>query len=197
MKERHRFRPQASNVLESRVVLNRGALIAPVAAGQLTITGRNEATSEVVAQVNQTFDSFETDYLQAQGAYLANSSAQYAQTAFTNYVSQRVELLAAQLTRIFAHVPGSLNPLQTSTPGGTIVLQSFLRTRINGLGRSSLLMALEGRRGLGSGALPPPGTTGTTATLYTDQAISAIETARTASLNSVGFLYSRSFQNNH
>jgi len=176
------------------LVLNGGGLIAPVAAGQLTITARTGATQAVVDQVNLAFDSFKTDYLQAQGAYLANSSAPNAPTAFNNYVTQRVELLAAQLTRIFAHVPGSLDRLQTSTPGGPIVLQSFLRTRINGFGRASLLVSLVGRRGVGTGALPPQGTTGTTATLYTDQAITAIETARATSLNSVGFLYSRSFQ---
>jgi len=193
MTERHRFRPEVLQGLETRVALSGNSLITPVAAGQLTITARNDATHAVVDQVNQTFDSFETDYLQAQGAYLANSTAQNAPTAFNNYVTQRVELLATQLTRIFAHVPGSLNRLQTSSPGGPVVLQSFLRTRINGLGRTSLLTSLVGRRGVGNGALPPPGTTGTTATLYTDQAISAIETARTASLNSVGFLYSRSF----
>jgi len=194
MRERHRFQPEVLQGLETRVVLSGGGLITPVTVGQLTITARNDATHAVVDQVNQAFDSFTTDYLQAQGTYLANSTATNAQTAFHDYVTQRIELLATQLTRIFAHVPGSLNPLQTSTPGGPVVLQSFLRTRINGLGRSSLLMSLVGRRGLGNGALPPPGTTGTTATLYTDQAISAIETARTASLNSVGFLYSHSFQ---
>jgi hypothetical protein len=194
MNGRHRFRPASLPGLETRVLLSKGALIAPVTVGKLTINARNTITHQVVDQVNVAFDSFTTDYLQAQGAYLQDSTAPHASAAFTNYVNQRVELLAAQLVRIFAHIPGSLDRLQTSTPGGPVVLQSFLRTRINGEGRTSLLMSLIGRRGLRSSALPPPGTTGTTATLYTDQAISAIETARTASINSAAFLFSHSFQ---
>jgi hypothetical protein len=194
MKGRHRFRPAFLQDLEPRVVLSGGAQISPAPVGKLTINARSTITHQVVDQINVAFDSFTTDYLQAQGAYLHDSTAPHATTAFANYVNQRVELLAAQLTRIFAHVPGSLNRLQTSTPGGPVVLQSFLRTRINGLGRTSLLVSLNGRRGVGSSALPPAGTTGTTATLYTDQAISAIETARTASINSAAFLFSHSFQ---
>jgi hypothetical protein len=33
--------------------------------------------------------------------------------------------------------------------------------------------------------------------MYTDEAISAIETSQTATLNSVGFLYGNSFNNKH
>jgi hypothetical protein len=192
MNERHRFRPAMIEGLETRVVLNRSSLIAPVAVGKLTITPRNTTNQAVVDQVNAAFDSFTTDYLQAQGAYLSNSTPS-AHTAFTHYVAQRVQLLAAQLTRIFAHVPGSLARSPASTPGGPVVVQTFESTYINGSARTSLLESLEGRR-TGAGAIPPPGTTGTTATLYTDQAISAIATTRTISLNSVGFLVSHRFQ---
>jgi hypothetical protein len=192
MRERHRFRPSTVEGLEMRAVLSGGSLIMPAATGKLTISARTNPTLQVADQVNQTFDSFETDYLQAQGAYLANGTST-AEVAFRKYVSQRVELLATQLTRIFAHVPGALSRSQTSSPGGPVVVQSFLRTRINGLASTNLIVALLGRRNIG-GAVPPAGTSGTTATLYTDQAISAIETARTATLNSVGFLFSRSFK---
>jgi len=192
MSERHRFRPATVEGLETRVVLNRSALIAPVISNHLKNSARISSTQAVVNQVNLTFDSFTSDYLQAQGVYLANSTAE-AHIAFKQYVDQRVELLAAQLTRIFAHVPGSLNRSQTSTPGGPVIVQTFLKTRIDGVSRTSLLESLEGRSS-GAGAIPPKGTTGTTATLYTDQAISAIETAQTSTINSVAFLYSHSFQ---
>jgi hypothetical protein len=139
------------------------------------------------------FDSFTTDYLQAQGAYLAINNVQ-AHAAFSHYVAQRVKLLAAQLTRIFVHVPGSLNRTRPSrSPGGPVVIQSFLRTYINGPAPTTLIVSLQGARA-GVGAIPPPGTTGTTATLYTDQALSAIETSRTVTLNNVGFLVSHTFQ---
>jgi hypothetical protein len=191
MSKRNEFRPATVQGLERRVVLSGLAAIRPVAQARLNIVAHNNATQAVANQVNLSFDSFTTDYLQAEGAYLAVPN-KGPHGAFKNFVAQRVELLAAQLTRIFAHVPGSLNRLQTSSSGGPVVVQAFLRTRINGNSSTSLLRALEGGGG-STGAIPPAGTTGPTATIYTDQAISAIETARTVSLNSVGFLYGKSF----
>jgi hypothetical protein len=174
------------------VVLNASAHIAPVSVGHVTTNARNAATQAVVNNVNSSFDSFTTDYLQAQGTYFGAGATQGAHGAFRQYVNQRIQLLAAQLTQIFTHVPGSLNQLKVSTPGGPVILQTFLRSRIDGTSDRTLRFALLG--GGNGGAVPPVGTTGTTATLYTDQAITAIETSRTVTLNSVGFLYSRSFQ---
>jgi hypothetical protein len=193
MHGRRYFRPEPLQDLESRVALNRGGLIAPETVGRLNTSAKVNQNQAIVDQVNQTYDGFTTDYLQAQGAYLSNATSQPAHTAFSHYVAQRVKLLAAQLTTIFVHVPGSLGLAPKSSPGGPVVVQSFLRSYVNGPAPTSLLVALEGHRG-NSGAIPPVGTTGTTATLYTDQAISAIATARTISLNSVGFLVSHRFQ---
>jgi hypothetical protein len=197
MKTRHRFSPETVQGLEPRVVLSKAAGFAPISPAPLTIRARNNAAQAVVNAVNTSFDSFSTDYLQAQGAYLAAPNGG-SHNAFKSFVVQRVELLAAQLTRIFAHVPGSLSRLQTSSSGGPVVVQAFLRSRINGSSSRSLLRALEGGGG-NPGAIPPvrmavsTSTIDTIATIYTDQAISAIETARTASLNSVGFLYGKAF----
>jgi hypothetical protein len=207
MKDRHRFQPALAG-LESRLVLSRLATISPVSPAKLAIAAHKNAAQAVVDQVNQAFDSFTTDYLQAQGAYFEAPNVG-ARNAFKNFVTQRTDLLAAQLTRIFAHVPGSLNKLETASSGGPVVVQQFLRTRINGNARTSLVRSLEGGSGNPS-AIPPalkqptvttntgqaiaPTYTGqAVATIYTDQAISAIETARTASLNSLGFLYGKSF----
>jgi hypothetical protein len=183
-----------NEALESRVVLSRVASIAPISVAKLNVRHHINATQDVVNAVNQSFDSFTTDYLQAQGAYLAAPSSG-SHTAFRSFVVQRVDLLAAQLTRIFAHVPGSLNRLQTSSSGGPVVIQAFLRSRINGNSSRTLLTALTGP----GGAIPPlrmaaaTATIDTTATIYTDQAISAIETARALTINSVGFLYGQAF----
>jgi hypothetical protein len=195
MKERHRFRPAILGCLEPRVVLSGSVHIAPVTTGHVSTSPRNAATQAVVNNVSASFDSFTTDYLQAQGAYFAAGSTQEARGAFRSYVSQRIDLLAAQLTQIFTHIPGSLNQLQPSTPGGPVILQAFLRTRINGTSERTMRFSLIGR-GRNGGAIPPVDTTGTTATatLYTDQAITAINTARIVTLNSVGFLYSNSFK---
>src|SRR5579863_5184255 len=138
MKERRRFRPMTVEHLETRVVLSGGAHIAPVAAAHNTTGARNSNIQAVVNNVNLSFDSFTTDYLQAQGVYFASGSSAPAHNAFRQYVSQRIELLAAQLNRIFTHVPGSLNQLQGSSPGGPLIVQTFLKTRINGVGQSTL-----------------------------------------------------------
>jgi hypothetical protein len=195
MRKRHRFCPAATEDLETRVVLSELASITPVKVARLTTSTHHNPAQAVVNQVNLAFESFSSDYLQAEGTYLANTNDN-SLAAFKNYVPQRVALLASQLTLIFAHVPGSLKLSQTATSGGPVVLQVFLRTRIDGDARTSLLNALVGPGG-NRGAIPPLGTTGTTATLYTDLAISAIETAQNATQNSVVFLYARSFQNHH
>ena len=146
MKERRRFRPTTVDWLETRVVLNAsGRHIAPVSAGHVTTNARNAATQAVVNNVNSSFDSFTTDYLQAQGTYFAAGATQGAHTAFRQYVGQRIQLLAAQLTQIFTHVPGSLNQSKVSTPGGPVILQTFLRSRIDGT--SDGLYASHARRG--------------------------------------------------
>lgn len=191
--KRHRFRPLLHGALEPRVVLSRNALIAPVTVSAGAIADRNSRTQAVVDQINIAFDAFKQDYLQAQGIYLISRSSD-AQKAFRSFVNERTDLLASQLTRIFAKVPGSLDPLDTSSPGGPVVVQAFLRTRINGLGPNSLLQKLNGRR---SSAIPPTNVSNNAATLYAEQAISAIETTRSATLNSVGFLFSQSFQKHH
>ncbi len=74
MKERRRFRPTTVEWLETRVVLNASAHIAPVSVGHVTTNARNAATQAVVNNVNSSFDSFTSDYLQAQGAYFAAGS---------------------------------------------------------------------------------------------------------------------------
>jgi hypothetical protein len=192
MKRRHRFCPATTEPLENRVVLSGRAIFTPVHVARLATTARHNPSQAVVDQVNVAFSSFSSDYLQAEGTYLANSTPA-AHSAFRNFVTQRIALLSSQLTLTFAHVPGSLKLSQTASSGGPVVLQVFLRTRIDGDAATSLLSALVGRGN--GGALAPAGTSGTTATLYTDQALSAIATAQNATLNSVVFLYARSFQN--
>jgi hypothetical protein len=162
-----------------------------VSLGHVTTNPRNTESQDVVNNVNQSFDSFTSDYLQAQGTYFAADS-DAARSVMRQYVEQRIDLLAAQLTSIFTHVRGSLNQLQVTTPGGPVILQTFLKTRIDGRSDKTLHFALL-RRGPNQGAIPPVGMTDTTAALYTGEALTAIETSRTVTLNSVGFLCSRSF----
>ncbi len=67
MREQRRFRPDSPEGLEARVALSLGGAIAPVAVGKHSVSTRADQNQAIVAAVNQTFDSFTTDYLQAQG----------------------------------------------------------------------------------------------------------------------------------
>lgn len=196
VKQRHRFRPTILEMLENRMVLSHGVSFAPVAVNHLNLSGRRGVTLSQVSidETNQFFDSFTRDYLQVQGAYFATDAtmAPTARGTFREYVVQRVNLLAEQLTRTFALLPGSLNRLPPSS-GSTTVLASFLQTRINGATSTSLRTSLIG--GPRSGAIPITPISGPAATLFTYQAISAIETARTATMNSASFLIHHTFVN--
>lgn len=200
MKERRRFRPDRVEPLEPRAVPGAGVggLIAPVPVHHVTIvrTPLPDLYVRVTTAVNQAFDAFTTDYLQAQGTYFAAPAT--GAPAFQNYIRQRVRLLSEQLVRAFAAVPGSLNRLPSTFggTGGSLVLQAFLRRQIgvargqqvNG-GNGTLLAALLSN--------VPPATVAATpaATLYTLNATTAIETARTATVNGIRFLVHHTFEN--
>jgi hypothetical protein len=191
---RRPFRPGTPDGLEERLALSRAGLVAPIAVNKLNLSGRSTADlqAQAVDQINQSFNSFTTDYLQAQGAYFSTAANSGSEPYFRGFIAQRIELLAQQLTRIFVQIPGGTTRLPVGNPGGSIVLQAYLRSHITGTGAGTLHTAL-----LGSAApIPNPGVlSGGAATLYTDQALFAIETARTATLNAVGFLLRHTFHN--
>jgi hypothetical protein len=204
MKDRHRFRPAGVEPLEGRAVPAAGGLIAPVAVRPVPVvrTSLPDLYNRVTALVNQAFDAFTADYLQAQGTYLAavNTPNTNAPAAFQAYIRQRVQLLSAQLVRAFSQVPGSFNRLPSTFggSGGPIVLQAFLR-RVIGVPRGG---QPDGAPGTLLNALltnvPVMGAVATpAATLYTLDATTAIETARTATVNGVRFLVHHTFENGH
>lgn len=200
MAQRRRFRPGLTETLEDRVVLSHAASIS---VARLNLSGRTgNLASSAVDQVNQAFDSFTKDYLQAEGTYLSLDLPQSGnpEKYFRLYVVQRLNLLAEQLTHTFTYLPNSLNRIPSSSgPGGSPVLQVFLRRQITGGSSSSLLRALVGT-GQNANNLPIPavGTMkGTAATLYTAQSLSAIDATRAATLNAVGYLLNNTFKNGH
>jgi hypothetical protein len=195
MKDRRRFRPVMGDRLERRLALRHGGPITPALIGTLSPTPRASGPAgRVAAQANQAFDSFTQDYSQAQGAYLSSGTASGAFEAFT---TQRVNLLAQQLTRIFARLPGSFaqikNTHQRSVSGNsTVVFQAFLFKKINGNGggNDSLLQTLNS-----PSVVPPAGTKGAAATLYTLTATNAIQSARIATINAVKYIANDTFKN--
>jgi hypothetical protein len=201
MKDRHRFLPTGVEPLEPRAVPSHvSGLISPVAIHPVTVvhTPLPDLYTRVTTAVNQAFDSFTTDYLQAQGTYLATSLA--TPGPFQSFIRQRVSLLSEELVRAFAQVPGSFNQLPTTFggTGGSIVLQTFLRRQIGTPragqpdgGPGTLLFSLLNNI--------PPITAGSSAsvTLYTLDATTAIATARAATVNGVRFLVHHTFHNGH
>jgi hypothetical protein len=158
---------------------------------QQTETG---AALRASTEVNQAFDSFTQDYLQAQATYLAFPTS--SQGTFKNYITQRVALLSQQLVADFTPLPNSLNRLPSSGfgSGGSIVMQSFLRRVIGTSGSSSSTPNLRSNL---VDNIPAVGLSGPQATLVTLNATTAIETARAATLNSVNFLTRHTFHNGH
>ncbi|QDV39046.1 hypothetical protein [Tautonia plasticadhaerens] len=216
-RHRHRFRPAGvdANGLESRTFLNgsgwfQGVGLGPRAAqllldrpvpqgviGSYTrgVQGRDSVTSRVSDGIDRAFDSFTADYLQAQSAYLASTppgtpmnALTAARNAFESLTVQRVNLLSQELIQELSRVPGSL---QRATGQANTPLQSFLNRRINSPRpmSQSLLSTL-----LSDTVIPPPGTTGATASLYTLTATNAIEAARVSTANATKFTVSGVFR---
>lgn len=200
MSQRNRFRPVVWNRLESRVALTQLAGIAPATVAPLNLSNRvRNLNVAAVDQINQAFDRFTQDFLQAQGAYFASSQTQSAgdvasaKIYFRSFLVQRVNLLAQELTNVFVQLPGGV---RRGSPNGPPVVQSFLRQRINGPASSTLTTQLAGR-GPSQNQIPNANTAGSAATLYTSFALTTIDTARATTLNASGYLLKGTFSNGH
>lgn len=192
---RFRFRPGRPDLLESRIALTHGGPVTPALIGTLSPNPRASGPpGRVAAQINGSFDRFERDYLQAQGAFLSSSAPPSTLKQFTR---QRIGLLSQELVRTMSRLPGSLQRIgnlhQRSVRGNSdTVLQGFLYTRIDGPvdSTNSLLATLNA-----DGLVPNPKPDAASATLYTLTATNAIETARAATINAIKSLIGGSFKN--
>lgn len=204
MKRRHPFIPSAWDRLEGRVVLTQSTLGAsPVVSGlapHLQVLNRKQTA--LVAEVNQAFDSFQSDFDQARATYFASiatsptttpSAAQVsaATNAFLSYTEQRTQLLAQQLIGSFVQTPGG-SARAHSQP---YALKQLIQSKIIGpKGKGpggSLIESLNGSIDqVGGNAMID---TSPTTTLYTLSQDNAIEAARTAVLNGVSIIKNGSF----
>src|SRR4051794_37096395 len=109
MKRRSGFVPVAFDRLEDRVVLSHatGRGVSVVVSGlfphQQVLSRRQQP---VIAEVNQSFDQFKSDYGQARATYFASISnnpmpSPATSQAFTLYTKQRVSLLANEVISSF------------------------------------------------------------------------------------------------
>ena len=202
MRQRRQFRPTELDRLESRVVLSQFSAIGPAAVAPLNVSGRVRSLNvAVVDQINQAYDRFTQDFLQAQGAYFAadrtggTSDPQTAQRYFQSFIVQRIELLSQELTNVFVQLPGGVN---RGGPNGSTIVQSYLRRRITGPARTTLVMQLAGRGPRDAANLiPAPTTMGSPATLYTSSVLATIDASRAATLNASGYLLKSTFAKHH
>ena len=194
MKRKQKFIPSAFDHLEDRVVLStyRGSSV--VVSGlhpRQNVLNRRQTT--VVAEVNQAFSSFQSDYDQARATYFASianqSSVSTATTqAFTLYTQQRVSLLAQQLISSFLQYKSA-----TARPHGQpSTLQVLINHRIIGINGQATAGSLANSL---LTTIPPAGTSAPTATLYSLSQDNAIEAAQVAILNGAGILRNGDFGN--
>ena len=180
--------------LEERLVLSQATLAAPCfilnPARRSAFALRHLSPQQ---RVGQAFDSFTTDYLQAQQIFFQSTGLSNAQTTFTNYINQRVSLLTQELIHALGRLPGAsskLRPNQRITQSMSTTLQSFLYRKIDGnvapntdtsYGNISLLTALK----TDLPTVPTDGTaiSPTAAALYSLKASNAIEAARLSTIN--------------
>jgi hypothetical protein len=199
MRERHRFRPGGWDCLESRLALTHGGPISPGLIGTLSPNPRaSGAAGRAVAQVNAAFNQFTVNYLQAQGAYLSSGTSNDSK-AFQAYTTQAIAVLAQELTRTLARLPGSLvyikNKTQRDRTGSSVVLQAILHSQITGADDPTLTPDALQKTLNTSVPMTPP--TGASATLYTLTATNAIQAAQIGIINSIRYLVNHTFNNGH
>jgi hypothetical protein len=201
MRRRHGFVPRLAERLEGRVVLSHS----PVARGlSVVVSGLhpgqqvlNRRQQPIVAEVNQAFDQFKSDYAQARATYFAalgnTSAASDAHTAFQYYTVQRVSLLSQQIISSFLQTPqgASRTPGQPTTLRLLVLNQIINPQRLNsdnlptGQLVSSLLSSIP----------PMSGSAAQSQALYSLSQDNAIEAARVTVINGVNIVKNGDFGN--
>lgn len=197
MKRRHAFCPPAVSQLECRVALSHaGAPRGPsVVVGGLHPRQQvlNVHQQSVIAEVNQAFDSFTSDYDQARATYLASiqgvsntSAAMTSMNAFTAYTKMRVSLLSQQVISSFLQTPQA----NARAHGKDNVLKQLVNSKLIGPQNSAPAGSLASEL---MTSLPQPGTSAATASLYSLAQDNAIESARIAVINGINIVKNGDF----
>ena len=197
MERKRRFVPSSVDRLEDRLVLSSYRGYSVVVSGlhpRQNVLNRHQQT--IVAEVNQAFTSFQSDYDQARATYFASianpssvsAATTDAYTAFTLYTTQRVNLLAQQLISSFLQY----KPSTARQHGQPSTLQVLITHRIIGINGQATAGSLENSL---MSTIPQTVTSAPTATLYSLSQDNAIEAAQVAILNGAGILRNGDFGN--
>jgi hypothetical protein len=195
MERRSKFSPTAVEALETRLVLHHGGTshaVSVVVSGlkpQAQVLTAKQDT--VVAEVNQAFNSFTSDYDQARATYFASiegvSSPGMATTnAFKLYTKQRVSLLAQQIISSFLQSPNGTARAKGEPP----VLKTLLNTKIINTTATDPTGSLSNSL---MANIPPPGISAPAASLYSLSQDVSIETARDEVINGTNIVNTGAF----
>jgi hypothetical protein len=193
MKRKKAFIPSEWVQLESRVVLSKTTQGLSVVVSGLSphLKALNREQQAFSAEINQAFDSFQSDYDQARATYFASiqsetSASVPTMNAFMLYTTQRVSLLGQELVNVFIQSPQGTakapkQPYALKQLVTTKVIGSQLQTPKGSLAKSLL------------DSIPLAGTSAPTSSLYTLSQDNAIQTARVAILNGLSIIKNGAF----
>jgi hypothetical protein len=192
MERRRKFRPTAPDALEARLVMSHGpSRAASVLLSGVTGSGviqRGQAQASITALVNTAYASFEADYTQARSLYLASIQGPQAAgsvQAFQVYTTQRVNVLAQQLTSSLLESPQAT----VRVKGQANTLSALISRRVSNVNVSTSLM-----KALMS-SIPAMGLSPASQTLYSLSEDNAIEASQIAVINGVNIMKFQDFGN--
>jgi hypothetical protein len=197
MPRRRQIIPSALDRLEGRVVLSQTTLgLSTVVSGLSPhLQALNRKQTALVAEVNQAFNSFQSDFDQARATYFASleanpAAASSAVTAFQDYTEQRTLLLSQQIVSSFVQTPQGT----AKAPNQPYALKALVESKIigpKGKGPAgSLIASLQQTIPQISVSMLA---TSPTTTLYTLSQDNAIAAAQTAVLNGVSIMKAGAF----
>jgi hypothetical protein len=183
--------------LEDRLVLNHSAAhrgLSVVVSGLMPRQQvLNAHQQPIIAEVNQAFTSFTSDYDAARATYFASiqnvpNPTTATTMAFALYTKQRVSLLAQQVVSSFLQSPQGTARAHGQPPA---LMQLVSTQLINPKGedpKGTLARSLLD-------TIPPPGTSAATASLYSLSQDNAIQAAQTAVINGINIVKNGDFGN--
>jgi hypothetical protein len=194
MERRSKFGSMTLESLESRVVLSHGGghaasvVVSGLKPQAQVLNGKQQT---IVAEVNQAFNSFTSDYDQARATYFASiegvaNPTSATTAAFKLYTKQRVSLLAQQIISSFLQSPNGTARSKGEPP----VLKTLLNTKIINPTAADPTGSLSNSL---MANIPPPGISAPAASLYSLSQDVAIETARDEVINGTNIVNTGAF----
>lgn len=177
----------------STLAQNQPLPLAPGSGNYQARPRRITPNQRLVDQVNNSFASFQNDYLPVFSIYLNSNFEQtkpddLKKTSMANFLSQRTKLLSQELTRTLVLVPG----FASKQKNGGVPLMTFLDRKILGTINSQTVSTTPTELSLSLydsllNLIPINKPVTGTEPIYTTGAINAIQAANAATINAMGY----------